>query len=130
MMLEELQRRNYSEETIRTYIRSVERYAMFFGKAPDKLGLEHLRTYQAYLLKTRKLSAGSVENHVAALRFFYVRTLRRPEFREYIPYPRTRRVAPVLSYFPTKIRVPPVPRIWGPVRGAIGWMTLRKSEEN
>jgi site-specific recombinase XerD len=94
MMLEELQRRNYSEGTIRHYIRWVEQYAQFFGKPPDKLGLDHLRTYQAYLLKTRKLCAGSVENHVAALRFFYVRTLRRPEFREYIPYPRTRKQLP------------------------------------
>jgi site-specific recombinase XerD len=98
MMLEELQRRNYSEETISHYIRWVEQYAQFFGKPPDKLGLDHLRTYQAHLLKTRKLTAGSVENHVAALRFFYVRTLRRPEFCEYIPYPRTcKRLPGILS---------------------------------
>ena len=44
------------------------------------LGLDHLRTYQAYLLKQRKLAVGSVVNHVAALRFLYVRTLKRPEF--------------------------------------------------
>jgi len=93
-MLEELQRRNYSEYTISHYIRWVEQYAQFFGKPPDKLGLDHLRTYQAHLLKTRKLSAGTVENHVAALRFFYVRTLRRPEFREYIPYPRVPKKLP------------------------------------
>jgi hypothetical protein len=55
MMLEELQRRNYSEETIRHYICFVEQYARFFGKSPEKLGLEHLRTYQAHLLKTRML---------------------------------------------------------------------------
>jgi site-specific recombinase XerD len=94
MMLEELQRRNYSAATISHYIRWVEQYAQFFGKPPDKLGLEHLRTYQTYLLKTRMLSPGTVENHVAALRFFYVRTLRRPEFRQYIPYPRTRKRLP------------------------------------
>ena len=36
----------------------------------DGLGIVarcHLRTYQAYLLKQRKLAAGSVVNHVAAL---------------------------------------------------------------
>jgi integrase/recombinase XerD len=94
MMLEELERRNYDQSTIRHYLRWVEQYARYFGKSPDKLGLEHLRTYQAYLLKTRKLSPGTVENHVAALRFLYVRTLRRPEFREYIPYPRVPKKLP------------------------------------
>jgi site-specific recombinase XerD len=96
MMLEELQRRNYSEGTIRHYLHWVEEFAQYFGKSPDKLGLEHLRTYQAYLLKQRKLSVGSVVNHVAALRFFYVRTLRRPEFREFLPYPRVSRKLPVI----------------------------------
>jgi site-specific recombinase XerD len=94
MMLKELQRRNYQNSTIRHYIRWVEQYARFFGKSPDKLGLEHLRTYQAHLLKTRKLAPGTVENHVAALRFLYVRTLKRYEFREYIPYPRLRKKLP------------------------------------
>ncbi|WP_420818740.1 tyrosine-type recombinase/integrase [Occallatibacter savannae] len=42
----------------------------------------------------RKLCPGSVENHVAALRFFYVRTLRRHEFREFLPYPKTHRKLP------------------------------------
>jgi integrase/recombinase XerD len=97
MMLEELQRRNYDDSTIRHYIRWIEQYAHFFGKSPDKLGLEHLRTYQAHLLKTRKLAPGSVENHVAALRFLYVRTLKCYEFREYIPYPVCARSFPVFS---------------------------------
>ena len=98
IMLEELRRRNYSEGTIRRYLHTVEDFARHFGKSPDKLGLDHLRTYQAYLLKQRKLSVGSVVNHVAALRFLYVRTLKRPEFRELIPYPRVpKRLPGVLS---------------------------------
>jgi hypothetical protein len=51
MMLEELERRNYSQGTIRYYLRFVERFAKHFGKSPDKLGPDHLRIYQAYLLK-------------------------------------------------------------------------------
>jgi integrase/recombinase XerD len=84
MMLEELQRRNYSNDTIRHYLRVVEKFARHFGKPPDQLGLDELRSYQAHLLKQRKLAVGSVVNHVAALRFFFVRMLRRPEFREFI----------------------------------------------
>jgi len=78
----------------RRYLRFVERFAQHFGKSPDKLGPDHLRSYQAYLLKERKLCPGSVENHVAALRFFYVRTLHRHEFREFLPYPKTPRKLP------------------------------------
>jgi integrase/recombinase XerD len=58
MMLEELQRRNYSEYTIRHHLRSVTEFAEHFGKPPDKLGLDELRSYQVYLLKERKLAPG------------------------------------------------------------------------
>ena len=94
MMLEELERRNYSKGTIRNYLRFVERFARHFGKSPDKLGPEHLRSYQAYLFKERKLCAGSVEHHVAALRFFFLRVLHRHEFRQFLPYPKVRRKLP------------------------------------
>src|SRR5579863_993297 len=94
MMLEELERRNYSVGTTRRYLRFVERFAQHFHKSPDKLGPDHLRSYQAYLLTELKLCPGSVENHVAALRFFFVRTLHRHEFREFLPYAKTRRKLP------------------------------------
>ncbi|MGA7242219.1 MAG: site-specific integrase [Terracidiphilus sp.] len=93
-MLEELQRRNYSESTIRGYLRAVEQFAKHFGKSPDKLGPDELRSYQAYLLTERKLAVGSVVARVAALRFFFVRTLKRREFREELPYPKDRRRLP------------------------------------
>ena len=36
MMLEELQRRNYSDRTIRYYLQAVALFAKHFGKRPDK----------------------------------------------------------------------------------------------
>jgi site-specific recombinase XerD len=96
MMLEELQRRNYSHQTIRAYLRAVTQFAEHFGKRPDQLGPDELRTYQAYLLRERKLAVGSVVAQVAALRFFYVRTLKRREFREDLPYPKDRRRLPTV----------------------------------
>ncbi len=94
MMLEELERRNYSESTTRRYLRYVERFAQHFGKSPDKLSPDHLRTYQSYLLKVRKLDPGTVECHVSALRFLFIRTLHRHEFRQFLPYPKVRRKLP------------------------------------
>ena len=58
-MLEELQRRNYSAITTRKYLRVVSDFAKHFGKSPDKLGPNELRTYQAYLLTERKLTPGT-----------------------------------------------------------------------
>ena len=96
MMLEELQRRNYSAETVRQYLRAVAQFAKHFGKRPDQLGPDELRSYQAYLLRERKLAVGSVVAQVAALRFFYVRTLKRHQFREDLPYPKDRRRLPTV----------------------------------
>jgi integrase/recombinase XerD len=86
MMLEELQRRNYSAITTRNYLRAVTDFAKHFGKPPDRLGLNELRTYQAYLLQERKLTPGTVVNQAAALRFFFVKTLKRHQFRDFLPY--------------------------------------------
>ena len=96
MMLEELQRRNYSAITTRNYLRVVTEFAKHFGKSPDKLGPNELRTYQAYLLTERKLTPGTVVNRVAALRFFFVKTLKRHQFREFLPYPQDRRRLPTV----------------------------------
>ena len=49
MMVEELVRRNYSEATRECYIRVVKEFAQYFNCSPDKLGLEHIRIFQAHL---------------------------------------------------------------------------------
>jgi site-specific recombinase XerD len=95
-MLEELQRRNYSDHTIRHHLRSVTEFAEHFGKPPDKLGLDELRSYQVYLLRERKLAPGSVVNHVAGLRFFFVKTLKRHEYRDFLPYPKEQQRLPTV----------------------------------
>jgi Phage integrase, N-terminal SAM-like domain len=75
MMLEELQRRNYSQHTTRCYIRTVEDFARRFNRSPDRLGPRHIREFQAELFQKRKLSPGRVTRYLAALRFFYTKTL-------------------------------------------------------
>jgi integrase/recombinase XerD len=98
LMLEELQRLNYSEETIRSYIRGVEDFSRRFNCPPDRLGLRHIREYQAELFKKRKLSSGSVAVRLAALRFFYTKTLRRAWSVADTPYPkRNHRLPAILS---------------------------------
>jgi len=97
-MLEELQRRNYSQLTIDHYIQVVEDFARYFGQRPDQLGARDLREYQVHLFRDRKLSSRTVRQYVAALRFFFVKMLKRPYMIEHIPFPKeTRRLPEILT---------------------------------
>jgi integrase/recombinase XerD len=98
MMLEELQRRNYSENTTRSYIRTIEDFAQRFNLPPDRLGPQHIREYQAELFQKRKLSPSSVAIRLAALRFFYTKTLSKTWSIAETPYPKKAlRMPPILS---------------------------------
>ena len=88
IMLEELKRRNFSESTIRTYIRNVEQFSQYFHRSPDRLGTEHIRQYQAMLLSS-KLCPNTVGQRLAALRFFYVKVLKRGWSVAETPYPKS-----------------------------------------
>ncbi len=88
-MVEELQRRNYSQQTIKSYLRTVRQFAEYFHRSPDQLGPEHIREYQAHLFSARRLASKSVEQQTAALRFLFVKTLKRAYMQEHIPFPKT-----------------------------------------
>ena len=76
MMLEELERRNYAQTTIDCYVQTIEDFARHFRRPPDQLTPEHIREYQAYLFRERKLAASTVTQRLAAVRFFYTQTPR------------------------------------------------------
>jgi site-specific recombinase XerD len=98
MMLEELQRLNYAQHTTRSYIRTVEDFSRRFRSSPDRLGPRHVREYQAELFQKRKLSPGTVAVRLAALRFFYIKTLKKSWSIADTPYPkRTHRLPAILS---------------------------------
>ncbi len=98
-MLEELQRRNFSPSTIRGYIRSVRDFATYFHRPPDQLGPEEVRQFQLHMLRDQKLATGTVANRLAALRFFFKKTLKRhdPEFDDLGLAKRPKKLPVVLS---------------------------------
>jgi integrase-like protein len=73
----------------RNYLRVVTEFAEYFGKSPDKLGPNELRTYQAYLLTKRKLMPGTEVNCVARYDSFSSRRSSATSFAISCPTPRT-----------------------------------------
>jgi integrase/recombinase XerD len=96
LMLEEIQRRNFTESTRRAYVRIIEDFARYFNRPPDQLGPEHIREYVAHLFRDKKLSDNSVNQTVGALRFFFVKMLKRPWRVDETPYPKKRMRLPVI----------------------------------
>src|SRR4029077_10866598 len=93
-----LERRNYSPGTIRCYLRAVADFARYFHRPPDQLRPQHIREYQAYLFRERKLDPSTVTQKLAALRFFFIKTLRKPWSVAETPYPKqVQRLPSILS---------------------------------
>jgi len=96
IMLEELQRRHYSEATTQRYIRLWKdsrntSTALPIASVRDIFGNTKPTLHRA------KAVAGSVTNHLCALRFFYIQTLKKPWSIADTPYPRNATVYPPFS---------------------------------
>ena len=96
-MLEDMQVRNLSVHTQRSYVEQVSRFARHFGQSPALLGPEEIRTYQLFLTNEKELAPGSIVIAVSALRFLYQVTLKKDwTFDALIPAPKVPQKLPVV----------------------------------
>jgi integrase/recombinase XerD len=97
-VLEELERRNYSQATARSYVGAIRRFAEYFHRSPEQLGPEQIREYQLHMVH-RGLRPRTVMIQMAALRFLFVKVLKRRYSRDDLPLPKTpkRQIPIVLS---------------------------------
>lgn len=102
-MIDDLQLRNYSANTVDAYTRHVAEFAKHFGQSPDCLGPEQIRQYQLHLIRQKKASWSYFNQAVCALRFFYKITLGRPSVVEQIPFPKQEKKLPIVLS-PAEIR--------------------------
>jgi integrase/recombinase XerD len=94
-MIEDMTIRNLAPATQQSYVQAVAKFSLYFGKSPDRLGIEDVRAYQVYLT-SRGVAWASLNLTVCALRFFYGVTLGRAEMPELIAYARSPRRLPVV----------------------------------
>src|SRR5262245_6569260 len=74
---DDLRLRNYATKTIDAYVGGVARFAGHFGRSPDRLDAEHVRSCQLYLLSL-SVSWSLFNQTVCGLRFFFAVTCGRP----------------------------------------------------
>ena len=95
-MREELIRRNYAETTIYSYTPAVRLFANHIAKPLDQLGPDDLRSDYDHLLRDKKLAVNTVVLNICALRFLYIKILKRRDMKEDLPYPKKRLRLPVI----------------------------------
>ncbi|PYV31628.1 MAG: integrase [Acidobacteria bacterium] len=95
-MIEDMGVRNLAEGTQKVYVDRVAQFAKHFGKSPELLGPEDIRSYQVYLVQQKKVSWSVLNLSVCALRFLYRITLGKDWTVQHIPYPRKERKLPVI----------------------------------
>lgn len=95
-MLQALSIRNLSARTTRTYISLVSRFALFFHRSPDRLGLPEIEQYLFFLRDEKKVSYCLFNQTVCALRFFYLHVMDRPDLVLRIPFGRREKHYPIV----------------------------------
>lgn len=73
-MIDDMKMHNMSALTQVAYVRAVKNFSKHFGRSPDKLTFEDVRTYQVHLV-SRGLGPQALNQIMCALRFFYKITL-------------------------------------------------------
>jgi len=94
-MIEDMTVRNLSPATQQSYLNAVSKFSRYFGRSPDRLGLEDVHAFQLHLVATG-ISWPALNQIVCALRFFYGVTLGQDTVPERITYARQPSKLPVV----------------------------------
>ena len=93
-MREELVRRNYAATTIHSYLKAVEHFqrARQQRHSINSARMTSEATTRIFW-RDRKLAVNTVVLNICALRFLYIKVLKRRDMKEDLPYPKQRLAA-------------------------------------
>lgn len=95
-MLADLELSNRAESTVAAYLRTVDNFATYWGREPAELGEANVREFMLEESRSGRFVPSTLRLHVAALKFLFAKTLRRPEEVASLPYPRVPKTLPVV----------------------------------
>jgi site-specific recombinase XerD len=94
-LLEDLRIAGYAERTVETYVGAVSAFATYSAKRPDHCDHDDIRRWVVHL-QAKGSSPMTIRLYLSALKFLYVRTLRRPEVMADIRLPKAARALPIV----------------------------------
>ena len=94
-MAHDLELAGRSASTTRIYVAAIREFCDFGRRSPTEMDQEDVRAW-IRVLKRRGLSAQRLRHHFSALKFFYARTLGRPNVVSFLSSPKDRSRAPVV----------------------------------
>lgn len=94
LFVNELKIRGMRPNTVQTYVRCVKILVKYFMQPPDTLTLEDIKTFQLYLVEEQEVACSTFNIYTHAIRFFFLKTLRRDWQIDFIPYQKTGRLLP------------------------------------
>jgi site-specific recombinase XerD len=95
-MIEDLKLRNLAPRTIQSYVSRVAAFARHFGRSPEDLGRDEVRSYLIHLVQERHVCWSTYNQTVAGLRFLYEVTLGRQGVLVRIACPKQPKKLPVV----------------------------------
>jgi site-specific recombinase XerD len=87
-MIEDLQLRDYARKTSKEYVRCARAFVAYHRRPPEQMGELEVRQFLMHLVETKKSGPATRKMHVAAIKFLYEITLRRPQIVAAIPWPK------------------------------------------
>jgi integrase/recombinase XerD len=95
-MIEDMTLKNLSTRTINAYVSRVSIFVRHFGRSPQELGRDDVRSYLLHLVQEKKVSRSVYNQTLAPLRFLDEITLGRKDVLERIPFPKQPKRLPVV----------------------------------
>jgi len=96
-----LKERGFSPSTQATYASNLRKFFTYAGKNPQEISPEEVRRYQVFLIDSG-FKPRTVNCNLAAVKFFYFKTLAREWPEKFLPWVKQRRTNPVV-YSPDEI---------------------------
>lgn len=91
-MIRELELQRKSPLTVKAYVKAVAQLAQHFGRSPDAISVEEVRDFLHHLITQKKVTFGTCNQKLAAIKFFYRDVLGKKDFSLRIPTKRAARL--------------------------------------